>query len=330
MSHFLREKRLYAWLKWLLVGLLASTLVGSLGGRIWYLGIFAHFKLHYLLALVAGLILWAPTRRWGWIMVGVLAIGLNLADILPLYHEHDRAVSSATPGSTRLRLVSANLLRSNESYAAITDYLLAEAPDVVILLETTSAMQAGLQPLIEQYPYRRIEAREGYFGLMLLSRFPLIQSQVLYLCEAEVPTIHATLFVAGQPMQVIATHPPAPPKPIETKLRNQQLEGLARLAATLPPPILLAGDLNLTSYHPAFGELLSQSGLYDSRRGFGIQATWPVRLGPLGISLDHCLLSPDIHVLSREVGPNVGSDHAPIALDLMIPGETFVSACDSP
>lgn len=313
----LTEKRRYLWLGWLFMGLVALTLASLIGGRGFYAGLLTHFKLHYILALACCLIVWTPARRWGWVSLGLLAMLLNLSDILHLYQPPQDLVPAAETRS--LKLVSANLLRSNDDYEAIDRYLQAEDPDVVVLLETTAAIREGLQPLMARYPHHRIETREGYFGLMLLSRYPIQASDLHYLCDADVPTIHATLKVGQQPVQVIATHPPAPPKYHEMVWRNQQLQGLAALAADLPGPLILAGDLNITSYHPRFNDLLRESGLYDSRRGFGIQATWPVRLGPLGISLDHCLLTPDIRVEQRRVGLDIGSDHAPIALTLAIP-----------
>jgi endonuclease/exonuclease/phosphatase (EEP) superfamily protein YafD len=309
-------KRVYPWLGMALMGLVVLTFASLLGGRGFYTGLLTHFKLHYLLALVASLIIWTPARRWGWVSLGILALLLNFSDIVHLYRlPKDLQLSEPR---IPLRLVSANLLRSNRQYQAIGRYLDAKQPDVVVLLETTLAMKQGLAPWLARYPYQRIETREGYFGLMVLSRYPIVESDLHFLCDADVPTIHATLDLHGKRVDLIATHPPAPPKVNEMLWRNQQLIGLADLAHNLSHPVILAGDLNLTSYHPFFNDLLRDSGLYDSRRGFGIQASWPVGLGPLGITLDHCLLSPSIGVVSRCTGPDIGSDHAPICLDMEI------------
>lgn len=38
------------------------------------------------------------------------------------------------------------------------------------------------------------------------------------------------------------------------------------------------------------------------------------------IPIDHFLLSPDVKVVSREVGPEVGSDHRPVTIDVDIEG----------
>jgi endonuclease/exonuclease/phosphatase (EEP) superfamily protein YafD len=62
--------------------------------------------------------------------------------------------------------------------------------------------------------------------------------------------------------------------------------------------------------------------LRDTRAGFGIQASWPTQIPPLGIPLDHCLVSPELVVLDRRLGPAVGSDHRPVILELARAGKT--------
>ena len=47
-------------------------------------------------------------------------------------------------------------------------------------------------------------------------------------------------------------------------------------------------------------------------------SSWPAEYCPLGITIDHCLVSPDIEVKQRLVGPDVGSDHLPVIVDLLL------------
>ena len=79
---------------------------------------------------------------------------------------------------------------------------------------------------------------------------------------------------------------------------------------------MLVGDLNCTSWTPAFAELERISGLRDSRKGFGVQPTWPSNLPGLRIPIDHFLVSPSLAVRNRFVGPAVGSDHFPVVIEL--------------
>ena len=67
------------------------------------------------------------------------------------------------------------------------------------------------------------------------------------------------------------------------------------------------------SHH--FRLLLRRTGLRDSARGRGVQPTWPAGSPLLAIPLDHCLHSPDIAILQRRIGGDVGSDHYPVIVD---------------
>jgi endonuclease/exonuclease/phosphatase family metal-dependent hydrolase len=40
----------------------------------------------------------------------------------------------------------------------------------------------------------------------------------------------------------------------------------------------------------------------------------------LMIPIDHCLVSSDIRVITLRTGRNIGSDHLPIIVDMVIPG----------
>jgi endonuclease/exonuclease/phosphatase (EEP) superfamily protein YafD len=84
------------------------------------------------------------------------------------------------------------------------------------------------------------------------------------------------------------------------------------------------GDLNATPWSYYFQRLVRESGLTDSSKGRGIHATWPAGLFPLRIPIDHCLLSPEIGVINKMTGNNVGSDHLPVVVDLQLPAKGSV------
>ena len=61
-----------------------------------------------------------------------------------------------------------------------------------------------------------------------------------------------------------------------------------------------------------------QTGLVDSSRGRGLQSTGPVRPLGLRIPIDHCLVSAGVVVHDKQIGPDVGSDHLPLMVDLAV------------
>jgi endonuclease/exonuclease/phosphatase (EEP) superfamily protein YafD len=85
------------------------------------------------------------------------------------------------------------------------------------------------------------------------------------------------------------------------------------------PPALVMGDLNATPWSRPFAELRAHGGLCDSRAGFGVQPSFPSASAALRIPIDHLLASCSIGVRDRRIGPDVGSDHLPVILDLVVP-----------
>jgi endonuclease/exonuclease/phosphatase (EEP) superfamily protein YafD len=77
------------------------------------------------------------------------------------------------------------------------------------------------------------------------------------------------------------------------------------------------GDFNTTPWSVLMRQVLRESGLVNSQSGFGLQPTWPATLPNfLQIAIDHCLHSPSLITKHRTIGPNIGSDHLPIGLEL--------------
>jgi endonuclease/exonuclease/phosphatase (EEP) superfamily protein YafD len=79
------------------------------------------------------------------------------------------------------------------------------------------------------------------------------------------------------------------------------------------------GDLNATPWSRPFVHLVESSGLCDTRAGFGVQASFPAASWLLRIPIDHVLASCGIGVQSRRIGRDVGSDHLPVIVDLVVP-----------
>jgi endonuclease/exonuclease/phosphatase (EEP) superfamily protein YafD len=189
----------------------------------------------------------------------------------------------------------------------------------VLLLEVDEAWKRALGELADVYPQQHVVARDDHFGLALLSRIPWDRIETLQTGDAELPTVVAEwpLDESGR-LTFIGSHPLPPGSRVMAKMRNEQLRELAALAKQTSGPVILAGDLNVTSFSPYFRDLLRDSGLWDSRQGRGIQATWgPMPL--LEIAIDHCLLSREFAVRHRYVGPHLGSDHRPVTIDVCLP-----------
>jgi endonuclease/exonuclease/phosphatase (EEP) superfamily protein YafD len=154
--------------------------------------------------------------------------------------------------------------------------------------------------------------------MALFSRLPLTNAVVLHLGEAGVPTVTADVLIEGTPVHLVGTHPLPPGTPRYARLRNEQLLRVADYVRDQSDPIILLGDLNATPWSPHFKRLLKESQLKNTARGHGLCASWPAGLPPLRIPIDHCLVSPSIHVRERGVGPGIGGDHLPLMAELLV------------
>jgi endonuclease/exonuclease/phosphatase (EEP) superfamily protein YafD len=291
-----------------------STVLGFLGRFSWILDLFSHFRVQYMLGLlVLGVVLLVGRRRRTATAFLLLAC-VNIVPILPLYFGKPKMPDKA--GSVlRAMLINVNtrLGDANRVRAVVSE----ADPDILVLEEISAAWISDLTWLTNSYPHSLSQPREDNFGIGLYSKLPLADAEVVYIGEAEVPSILATVSTAQRDLRVIATHPLPPGGRDYSRWRNEQLGRLPDFVRS-PFPVLLLGDLNVTPWNHHFRRLLTRTGLRDSARGYGVQPTWPNFTPLLRIPIDHCLHSEDIGILDRWVGENVSSDHFPVIVDFVI------------
>ena len=126
----------------------------------------------------------------------------------------------------------------------------------------------------------------------------------------------ANFTLGDKPVTLLFTHP-VPPASLEYyHWRNEQFEEIASQRALFHDRLILIGDLNSTSWSYHFQSFIKKMELLDSRKGLGLHTTWPAILPLMGITIDHVLVSSDIKIIERKVGPHIGSDHKPVYVRL--------------
>ncbi len=288
-----------------------ATLAGFNGRQSWRFELLCHFRVQYFWALAGAAGLFLFLRRWVWGTSAALLAAVNLAVILPLYFGPDEVPSA----KANLRILSLNVHFLNRNYGPTLDLIQRDNPDVIFLMEVTPAWAEALKRLDKEYPYSEVLPSHRPDGVALFSRHPIADLQVKRLPGVGLPTLVAGIEMPQGRMTLLATHPASPGSTRNFEVRNRQLREVAELAAARSGPVMVIGDLNTTGWSPFFQDLLDVSGLRDSRRGFGVEPTWPWFPLPLRIPIDHCLVSQQIAILDRQVGPAVGSDHRPLIVD---------------
>lgn len=311
-----RSRAAWSRIVWYLLvpGVLAVVL--SLGARWhWALELTTHFQVQYAIALFIPLVLALWLRKKWTAVICAVAFGCVAWQVLPVY----LPAEAAGEHGESVRFMLANVHTGNRDYQRLLEFVSAEEPDVIVLLEVDSQWLQGLAELEAEYPQKVLRPRSDNFGLAIYSKLTLEDVETRELADSQVPTVIAKVTIGDDRLTMIATHPLPPVGSLYANSRDQHLVALAQLANGLNvgTPAIVLGDLNTTPWSPRFADLLKSTTLRDSRQGFGIHATWPLA-GPLAIPLDHVLVTPNVAVLDRRIGESIGSDHRPVLIDVAI------------
>jgi endonuclease/exonuclease/phosphatase family metal-dependent hydrolase len=261
------------------------------------------------------------------------------ASVLPATRTASASAPDASPraaaGGAELRVVTANLQYGQADPERLWQCLDAYDADLVMLAEVCEPNRAGTSWTAlaaqwrERYPYQHAGPGSA-FHILLLSRFPLEATQDHALeppvARPGVPwtqrraLVETDVRLPERTVKVFAAHFPIPYGEWSLAARAQLVDRIGRERDG--SPVIVLGDLNATSTSALFADLCAKAGVRDSRRGFGPCFSWAQVVPWRVIAIDHVLVSDEIAVLHRGVGPELGSDHLPAlaALSVAMPG----------
>jgi len=277
----------------------------------------AHFRVHYfaLLLLSSMLLIAFKERRQAGVIGGFTLFNLIL--IFPLFSRAEPVFASLADSVT-MRVMSINLLSKNKEIDSVVNAVRSASPDVLVFLEVDAWWQGQLEShLSESYPYSISRPREDNFGITLFSAVPLQDAEILDVGE-RIPAVFATINHEGQRFDLLGVHLIPPINAERTDSRDDSFKNLGSIVDSLKGEGVVVGDLNATQWSAPFRHLLRETRLHDSTRGFGFQPTWPTFLPGMGIAIDHCLHTDGVSIIDRVVGEDLGSDHYPLIVDLVI------------
>jgi endonuclease/exonuclease/phosphatase (EEP) superfamily protein YafD len=288
------------------------TLTGFMGSFWWIFDLTSHFRVQYSVALIglaAGL---CCCRKFKKALVFAVFAAVNTAVVFPYLFMKGGELRLT---ERVLRVCLINVRTENQRYELVETFIAETDPDAVVLEEVNTLWLQKLAGLQRSFPYSALESREDNFGIALFSKHPLRNAEIVYIGDSELPSVVAQLEVKGRLINILGTHPLPPGSREESARRNDQLAAIPNLLVQQTGLVVLLGDLNVTPWCYYFKKLVRESGLKDTSLGWGIQPTWPAMFLPLRIPIDHCLVSPDLKVVQRKIGRDVGSDHLPVVVD---------------
>lgn len=319
------------WLTWGIGGLaLVATLLPLLRHTAWWIRVFDFPRLQIVLGivltLVAGLALGGAGGGPGQLaFLGALVAAAiyqvtRIVPYTPLVGK-DVADSIAAPNAgTQLSLVVMNVLQYNREGALALATVRAADADVIMAVETDEWWHQQLRPLEETHPYTCHEPLDNTYGLLFFSRLPLKGSQIKYLLDDDIPSLHTYVQLPDGKnwVRLYGLHP-KPPAPSESKTstkRDAELLLVGKEVDHHDEPTIVFGDMNDVAWSHTSELFRRVSGLLDPRVGRGLMPTFHADYSLLRWPLDHVFVSPEFQVVDMRRLPHVGSDHFPIYVRL--------------
>jgi len=292
------------------LGGVLATVLGFLGGLIWWFDLLASFRAQLAAgSAIVGLVLVAG----GWRRIATVTLTgslVNIGLIVPLY------LTIAPEGPPDLRVLSFNILADNKEYDQVVEYIASVEADVVFLHEVSRPWEEALQEADLPYEMTINRASDLIFATLVLA--PEGAQVVSNGWAIDQPRSVVVAFdVEGTPVRLMGIHPLAPSDEDRARLRNEALELAGEWATEQNGPAAIVGDFNATPWSYPFRRLTSQ-GLIDSEQGFGLQPSFPADTFWARVPIDHLLHNAGFDTIGRTLDSAIGSDHLPLVVDLIV------------
>lgn len=179
-----------------------------------------------------------------------------------------------------LEVATANLYHLNTERGAVLTALCAQPTDLLGVQEVLPDDQAILT---RTWPHVVWNSDRQLFSTALFSRHPIVWSLIHDL--EGYALVDALVQTPTGMLRVYVVHLKSPKLPSGAAVRARQLRRLAGMIRESAEPVLLLGDLNLSSASPHWRDFASEAGIL--RPVGGAVGTWPSFLGVLGSDIDH-------------------------------------------
>jgi endonuclease/exonuclease/phosphatase (EEP) superfamily protein YafD len=214
-----------------------------------------------------------------------------------------------------LGLLISNVLETNREAEKLLALVNDRDPDVVLLVETDDWWEERLRHLERTRPHVLKHPQGNTYGMLLYSRLPLVDPELKFLVQDDVPSMHTGLQLpSGDRVRLHGLHPrpPAPGESTRSTERDAELLLVAKELEHQDAPSIVVGDLNDVAWSRTSSLFQKISGLLDPRIGRGFYSTFNANWPFIRFPLDHAFVSHHFRVAAFEVLPHVGSDHFPV------------------
>ncbi len=263
-----------------------------------------------LLVLVIALSLFGGHLRAGIFgLVLAAAIGQGALIIIDQQQAREFARAGTTP---LLKLVSYNTLQGNRPNGKrIADWLIASGADVIYLMEA-GPVTDEMPRLRKTYPYTVGCEAGRECSTAMLSKTPLTEIGIHSLSSVwPNRLIVAKTTIKGTAINLVQAHMV---KPYFDDFAEGEAWVLANGINKLDGPVLLAGDFNAAAWSANIDNLRKAASLVPPPN---YPATWPIRLGPLGVPIDNVFTRAPLVITQIEAMDDaMGSNHRGLVAEI--------------
>jgi endonuclease/exonuclease/phosphatase (EEP) superfamily protein YafD len=270
------------------------------------------------LAVLGLIVVLSRWRKTGYAVLGVALV--NLLVVLPLYLG---SPAKATVEASAIRVMSFNLLSTNERYTEVIEYIEGVDPDLILLHEASRPWEVAMEAAELDYQIIRPRSEDLIFGTLVLVKGDAVEAVSYGFAASSARAVELTYTPEGwtTTLSILGTHPLAPTDRERADLRDAQLGFAGEWASGRNGAFIVVGDFNATPWSWPFRRLMDSADLQNSQKGFGLQPTFSAESNLLlRVPIDHLLHSPALEVTDRDLGPRLGSDHFPLLVDLQLAG----------
>ena len=264
-------------------------------------------RFHIAAALLGLVVLLLITKAWwrGVLMLVLVVASLGQGGLIIYRQQQGRQIFEAQTPAATMRLLTFNVLSSNGRGAEIVDYVFQTAPDVFFTMES-NAVVPQFSRIATVYPYRLGCSPDGRdCDTMLFSRTPFTDSRVLEFGSfSRWRLVIGKTIIGGIEVTLVATHLT---KPYFDEAADTELWQLRRVLQNLSGPVIVAGDFNAAAWSKPIARFAADTGLVPPPF---YPATWPVKLGALGVPIDNMFTRDGARIEAIGSTPDaLGSNH---------------------
>lgn len=311
-----------------IIVILGEAAVILLGREYWPLDLVTFFW--PLAALFVGFLFLASLLVAGFAVKLFAAVALALA-LYPLFN----LPAAPDPGTgNRLRLLTANLYVGNPDPHEFVALLAGAQPDIVVTQETLPRFALAVRAS-GLFPFESTGSLIANDDKKVFSRYPIREQTQLSEAAGSPPLrrhpMRLVIDAPDGPVVLYAIHSDTPRSLEQWHQRNAYFDLLAHYIGQEPEgtAIVVAGDWNMPAYSPFFARFFDETGLSFARPGWYLPVTRfytrMKRYAYLGSTIDHVALSPGLKLMNWQRGRDIGSNHLPVIVDIVLPSSNAVA-----